>query len=560
MSAYRPTIETLDDWNEAIGSCECCLMPECPVPTRECESISGYITSQGHRDPADTVWKRYKKQGTQYTLLNSGTVFADGIPRVPPAETPSILVRSWNSYGSEFVGTYFEHLYTGGIGVGVDCPSWPNTSEFLCEASGESTVSYFEEKVWSPDGTEFNYVHGKSSEIVTTISPAAGLETVEYTAWVAIYTDADGWQVAHDAWQDSVDAYTTWETNRDNWLAEDPDRNTEDFPDVEPPLPGDEPEAQPEQFYGDCCWKITDETTIFAHSFGYKSDDGTSPADPPDNEVVQAWLDAGGGGTGPSTPGTGSLVYYVCSPSSPLSSLYNEGGITEEEGYFEPQTYAAWLAEVSALLDAEMPGVDAACKGVLCVSDYQATEPEEVTDVAILSKTSSRFRWVIPVVGTKNDPDAELPDPPDPLPEGQTEEQWEDAWWADHQVDVRWEGSYFKITWDVVFFPVGHDAMIDDPDYEPPEEEPEGGWPPVPQIPDPDAPDPVVISTDQTWTWAGPGDPDDLATWKSGWYDLPVPTAPGENRVVNIRFECYRSPQFGNKPQVTGEAYEIPSP
>lgn len=89
-----------------------------------------------------------------------------------------------------------------------------------------------------------------------------------------------------------------------------------------------------------------------------------------------------------------------------------------------------------------------------------------------------------------------------------------------------WTGSYFKVTWDVAFFPtVG---------------------------------DPVAVSTDNTWEWAGPGDPEDPETWKSGHYIIPIPDEPGENRPVNIRFECYRSPAFGNKPQVTGEAVDLP--
>ena len=42
--------------------------------------------------------------------------------------------------------------------------------------------------------------------------------------------------------------------------------------------------------------------------------------------------------------------------------------------------------------------------------------------------------------------------------------------------------------------------------------------------------------------------------------EMDAPTDPGESRVVNIRFECYRSPQFGVRPQITGEAYEYPPP
>ena len=98
-----------------------------------------------------------------------------------------------------------------------------------------------------------------------------------------------------------------------------------------------------------------------------------------------------------------------------------------------------------------------------------------------------------------------------------------------------WEGSYFKITWDVVEEPEGWDA---DP---------------------PTAPRSFFL-TDQTWTWAGPGDTEDEDSWKSGWYEVEPPDVPGVRRVVNIRFECYQSAKFGVKPQVTGDAVEIPAP
>lgn len=96
------------------------------------------------------------------------------------------------------------------------------------------------------------------------------------------------------------------------------------------------------------------------------------------------------------------------------------------------------------------------------------------------------------------------------------------------------EGSYFKITWDI----------LTEPD----------GW---------DAETPTVfrsLAAGGTWEWTGPGDPEDAASWKSGWYVITPPTTPGTKRVVNIRFECYRSTKFGSKPQVTGEAVELPDP
>jgi len=92
-----------------------------------------------------------------------------------------------------------------------------------------------------------------------------------------------------------------------------------------------------------------------------------------------------------------------------------------------------------------------------------------------------------------------------------------------------WPGSYFKITWDIVTYPT-------DPEAEP------------------------SYVQDLTWTWPGPGDPEDEDSWKSEWYEIEPPGEPGERKIVNIRFECYKSAKFGVKPQVTGEAVELPDP
>ena len=108
------------------------------------------------------------------------------------------------------------------------------------------------------------------------------------------------------------------------------------------------------------------------------------------------------------------------------------------------------------------------------------------------------------------------------------------------KVRLRWvvpsdfEGSYFKVTWDEVFFPEGY----------------------APE--DPESPQPELVNGDETLEWTGPGDPEVAGSWKTGWHEIKPPAEAGEVRVVNVRFECYRS-RFGAKPQVTGEAYEIPT-
>lgn len=72
-------------------------------------------------------------------------------------------------------------------------------------------------------------------------------------------------------------------------------------------------------------------------------------------------------------------------------------------------------------------------------------------------------------------------------------------------------GSYFKVTWDLIFFPSGTGPRL-------------------------------RIARDLTWVWTGPGSQaaPNGDTWKSPWFEIPIPTAPGETRVVNVRYSHYR--------------------
>ena len=169
---------------------------------------------------------------------------------------------------------------------------------------------------------------------------------------------------------------------------------------------------------------------------------------------------------------------------------YVGGNTTETDVYELPQTYAEWLADTLAAVDAAMTDFDGCASGTACVASTVVTaEPETTGGTLFLTAIKARFRWVIPDT---------------------------------------WTGSYFKITWDLVFFPEDEST-------------------------------PTVVALDQTWTWTGPGDPEDADTWKSGWYEIDPPEEPGETRIVNVRYECYRSTRLGIKPQITGEAYEIPT-
>lgn len=97
------------------------------------------------------------------------------------------------------------------------------------------------------------------------------------------------------------------------------------------------------------------------------------------------------------------------------------------------------------------------------------------------------------------------------------------------------QGTWFKITWDVIEEPLGWDE-------------------------DPPTATRSYHAENQTWEWTGPGDPEDPESWKSPWIEIPVPAVSGSRRVVNIRFECYRSARYGHLPQITGDAVTLPDP
>lgn len=145
---------------------------------------------------------------------------------------------------------------------------------------------------------------------------------------------------------------------------------------------------------------------------------------------------------------------------------------------------------------------------------------------------------------------------------------WRDAYVEGHIWDVRYrwkiphtfDGSYFKITWDVLTEPDGWNDTINDPDATPPDPLPEGTtideWWADHQVPKPGRPSRSYVQ-DLTAEWIGPGtggenDP----SWFTDWNDLNPPPMPGTRRVVNIRYECYRGP-YGAKPQTTGEGVDI---
>jgi hypothetical protein len=175
------------------------------------------------------------------------------------------------------------------------------------------------------------------------------------------------------------------------------------------------------------------------------------------------------------------------------------GDTTFEHLYDNPLTYEGWIELVSGLLEDEMQDFDTCKSGSACSSALNVSPKPASTGGGIsMTAIKSRFRWVIP---------------------------------------QNFEGSYFKIGWDVLEEPDGWDSG------------------------DPDAPSRFYSAANQAWVWAGPGDPEDPDSWKSPWFEIAAPSVPGTRRVVNIPYECYRSTKFGTRPQVTGEGVDdVPVP
>lgn len=166
--------------------------------------------------------------------------------------------------------------------------------------------------------------------------------------------------------------------------------------------------------------------------------------------------------------------------------------------YEDPTSFEDWFSETRTTVFSEIDAADEDCwTGTSCVSSWSQSHSTSPPNGAPLSFSAvkSKFKWEIPDTFT---------------------------------------GSYFKITWDVVTFPTTYDPE------------------------DAESPQPIVQSTDNTWVWAGPGDPEDPDSWKSDSFELPVPEANGQTRVVNVRYECYKSTRLGTRPQVLGESYAIP--
>jgi hypothetical protein len=213
--------------------------------------------------------------------------------------------------------------------------------------------------------------------------------------------------------------------------------------------------------------------------------------------------------------------YRVCTWMDEVSWNYEDDEEGEDGGYIEwnislttmyplmggtvtfntihefTKTFSEWMEDTQAVLEDALDSASEHCwSGESCESRIQQSHAEApaVGTHVWLRITRSQYRWVVP---------------------------------------DSWQGSYFKITWDVLEEPDGWNAN-----------------PPTTAR--------SFVSQDNTWVWMGPGDPDDPESWKSGWHDLGIPADKGKRRIVNVRHECYKSSRLGMKPHATGDAVELP--
>lgn len=118
--------------------------------------------------------------------------------------------------------------------------------------------------------------------------------------------------------------------------------------------------------------------------------------------------------------------------------------------------------------------------------------------------------------------------------------------------------STYELQWDEVFFPEiwtvwkaakdAFDAATAAYEIWTACEEDCGAEPIIPDDPGAEPTAPSLVAS-RSWVYAAD-------EWSS-WFEIAVPTEPGETRVVNMLVICYRSAALGQKPTAHGEVYEL---
>lgn len=462
-------IEILDEWNAVLtqNNC-CCAMPECPVPTMECQSITSFAKAYGVLNEEDN--KLYQRQRWYFAPVGStsnsdvynewdgfgwGSIY-DSEPPGPEYEDMRIE-WSGDAHLLDYYAPYIaRHVYGRNT-------CFQESELAFSECAGTQTQTWTEWTGFTNTGEAFYSPVTYSG--VSTYTEVGGEETDEHAAWIALWGTEAAWQAAYDQWVIDHAAwvidYAAWEIAWAEW-----DSGGQIGPEPVAPVEPVEPAGEPTEFYPPCTVRrmLREELTAYEYDGGFRQVPSTE--EEPNPTVINS---------GPE--------YF--------QSFIGGGGDKEYESVIN-------FSEILAAARDSMTGVDWDACAVIdplfaeC-SSTMASTPEQNTDVIEITLVKARFRWVIP---------------------------------QDWSPGMAVPGSYFKITWDIATYPT-------DPEAE------------------------ISYIQDLTWEWTGPGDPEDEDSWKSGWYEIDPPGEPGERKIVNIRYECYRSPQFGNKPQITGDAEDI---
>ena len=465
-------IETLDDWNAILGQC-CCEMPECPVPTMECEQKTASKTcdhgSEGEAYEADHAqwvidyaeWEAGGYVGPEPVepLIPDGVSYGCWVQWTRPAgddEDKMPLLYRKSTYAATQGG---EDWFNGTLGYKNALNDWyfnfgtPPPDYWL-----HDSTSYWFQRTWAGEPADDGTV-SRSQSYAEFAFGGTPVSCDTDTASGDIYGVGDlagSWSLSEaDSWNCAAEVITyTGEKYTQNYGTE--------------------------QTADSCPCPYAEGAAGVSGGWG-QNQGGAS--------LTWEWADIE-----KSLPGhTLTLGDSITQAALFAAAIADLAAKDWSSGTCMASSASNWptIGEYDWTIDCE--NLYHAHNGI---SDWRSFPANFLAQVRKI-----RFRWVVP-------------------------QDWS---------PIAQPGSYFKVTWDI----------LEEPD----------GW---------DAPSPTVfrsfVATDQTWEWTGPGDPEDPDSWKSGWYEIAPPSLPGTRRVVNIRFECYRSTRFGNKPQVTGEAVELPDP
>lgn len=410
----------------------------------------------------------------------------------------------------EKTGSQFSALFSGYVGDGGEgCTQFEVTETPICLSTGSYSYSSYENAGGTPPtrGDQLMTISRSRSDV-------SGTESDAHKDWVIAHPDfeaeMEAWQAAHDAWAIEHAAWAATKATHDAWEA--CEAATPGACGDEPPAPGDEPaeppqpDAEPETNYPPCTFR--DDTTTTDYS-----------VDPPD---VTTSYEVGGALT---------TVYYVW--GEPASYSFTTT-------YEDAQDYDAWIAATTAEINTaitfdpeECLDEDGACGSKVTVTPD--TAPESTNTNVYMQVIKARYRFGVPAGYSTTE-----------APRSVYELQWDEMFFPKAWTD--WKALSVAYTAAVA----AHEA------WEACEAATPGDCGEEPVIPsDPgEAPTPgPSLVAERTWAWAGSME----EPW-SEWFEIDLPTAAGETRLVNLMAVCHHSTRLGVKPTAYGEVYVIPPP